>query len=330
MASNNRYAVVTGANRGLGLAVARRLVHEGFLVAAVCRQLDDAQKTVKLLGKTRSVPVQLDFAEDGEVSLQAAASHIKAWLGPAKLMILVNNAGNSHASWDEAAWLDSRVVNYDGPVAFTEGLLPTLATGASVIMVGSGLGDIALLSPKYRRLLKKATSISDLDNIASRSVSLLSTEKSWVGPYGLSKALLHRATELLANDFRFRRNGILVNAICPGWVSTDMGGEQAPISVEEGAGHILETALTHDLGVTGTFYCYCYKNYDEEHARAWEQKHGKLGADAQCAEDSQDNKCWQDSHVNKKRGVRKFVKLDSRKAKQTDSKLRVKVPSPRR
>ena len=93
-----------------------------------------------------------------------------------------------------------------------------------------------MLSPKYQRLLTTAQSIADLDRIADRSIHRLNVEHSWVGPYGLSKALLHRAAEIFAADASFKRKRMLVNAVCPGWVSTDMGGEQAPISVEEGAG----------------------------------------------------------------------------------------------
>eukprot|EP00747_Dinoflagellata_sp_TGD_P046779 gnl/TRDRNA2_/TRDRNA2_144628_c0_seq1.p1 gnl/TRDRNA2_/TRDRNA2_144628_c0~~gnl/TRDRNA2_/TRDRNA2_144628_c0_seq1.p1 ORF type:complete len:310 (+),score=47.72 gnl/TRDRNA2_/TRDRNA2_144628_c0_seq1:105-1034(+) len=279
MSTKAKYAVVTGSNRGLGLAMARRLVQEGFQVAAVCRRMKDARRTVRLLGSACAVPIELDLA-DAVATVSVAASRIADWLGSSKLVLLVNNAGNSYGSWYEEAWSDSRAVNYQGPVLLTEALLPMLATGASVMMVGSGLGDLKWLSPKYQRLLTKAQTIPDLNKIANRSIDLLSTEHSWVGPYGLSKALLHRATEVFASDSRFKEKRIVVNAVCPGWVSTDMGSDQAPISVEEGAGHILERALRFEANYTGTFVCYCYKNWDEEHTRAWEAKHGKWEADA--------------------------------------------------
>mmetsp|Transcript_41693 Transcript_41693/g.134821 ORF Transcript_41693/g.134821 Transcript_41693/m.134821 type:complete len:299 (+) Transcript_41693:58-954(+) len=268
-----RHALVTGCSRGLGLEIARRLVSEGFRVAVVCRRLDDAKRTARALGPTCCEPIQLDLT-DGEAAVRAAASEVVAWLGASRLMLLVNNAGNSHGAWDEESWAASRSVNYKGPCLLTEALLPSFARGASVTMVGSGLGELTLLSPKFQRLLTTAKSIADLDQIASRAISALSSEHSWVGPYGLSKALIHRATEIFASNIDFKKKGILVNAVCPGWVSTDMGGEQAPISVEEGSGHILEKALNFGSSVTGTFVCYCYKNYDEEHNRAWEEKHG--------------------------------------------------------
>jgi len=104
-------------------------------------------------------------------------------------------------------------------------------------------------------------------------------------------------------------NEILVNAVCPGWVSTDMGGEQAPISVEEGAGHILDKALTSDPGLTGTFTCYCYKNYDEEHNRAWEEKHGKWEAVAASGDDAYPHA----RHITTQKCARKVLKPNKRR-----------------
>ena len=107
-----KHAVVTGCNRGLGLAVAKRLAQEGFRIAAVCRRPEDAQKTVAVLGRLH-IPVQLDFAA-GDAAVRSAAAEISTWLGSSKLLILVNNSGNSYGSWDEAAWHESRAVNYKG------------------------------------------------------------------------------------------------------------------------------------------------------------------------------------------------------------------------
>lgn len=272
MPADQKHAVVTGCSRGLGFEIAKRLVREGFQVATVCRRFADATTAATKLGP-RCTPVELDLAL-GEEAVGKAKLCIKHWLGSSKITVLVNNAGNSHGQWNKQTWEDSRAVNYKGPVLFTEALLPLLGIGGSITMVGSGLGNMDLLSPKFRRMLRKTHHFRDLDSIAERPIRCLDVACSWVGPYGLSKALLHRATEIFAVDDRLEAKRIRVNAVCPGWVCTDMGGDQAPISVEEGAWHILETALQTKTGDTGKVLCYCYKNYDEEHTRAWEEKHG--------------------------------------------------------
>ncbi|CAK0839443.1 unnamed protein product [Prorocentrum cordatum] len=132
-----------------------------------------------------------------------------------------------------------------------------------------------MLSPKYRRLLARAQSIPDLDNVASLSVDVLTSESTWMGPYGFSKALVRRAAEILAVDGRLKHKSVRVNVTCPGWVCTDMGGDQAPVEVAEGAQHVLQDALDPESSATGSYVCFCYKNYDAEHLRAWEEKHGK-------------------------------------------------------
>lgn len=302
-----RYAVVTGCNRGLGFAIASQLVREGFQIALVCRRLTDARSAARLLGDKTCHPIQLDLAE-GAPAVRAAASQIAAWLGSSKLDLLVNNAGNSYGGWEEEAWEDSRSVNYRGPVMLTEALLPSLEAGASVLMVGSGLGDLSLLSPKFRRLLSRVQNIVELDSIADQPIELLGVDHSWVGPYGLSKALIHRATEIFACDARFRSKGILVNAVCPGWVSTDMGGETAPISPAEGAGHVLEKGLRPDASVTGTFVCFCYKNYDDEHMRLWEEKHGKEADGGGWADQLENDVRQKCATSGTKRGVKKTVR----------------------
>ena len=178
-----KHALVTGCSRGLGLAIARRLVHEGYCVGAICRRQRDADRVVRLLG-ARCTPFELDLAQ-GEAGVRVATARVLDWLQNSKLALVVNNAGNSYDNWNEASWVDSRAVNYTGAVLLTQGLLPALAHGASVVMVGSGLGESSLLSPKFQRLLAETSSIAALDSIADLPLNQLNVQKSWVGPYGL-------------------------------------------------------------------------------------------------------------------------------------------------
>lgn len=266
LSSCTRRAVVTGCSRGLGLACAQRLANEGYEIAVVCRRMADAKAVLKKL-TPGSVPIQLDFAK-GQSAVHAAAEQIAAWAGNEGLALLINNAGNSWGYWDDEAWKDSCAVNFTGPLLLTKALFPTFADGSLITMVGSGLGDLKWVSQKYQRLLANAQTVADLEKITTRS--LTSLESSWVGPYGLSKALLHRATEILAADPAWSGRHIALNAVCPGWVSTDMGGQDAPISVEEGSEHILERALSIGPRNSGDFKCFCYRNFDEHHQKSWE------------------------------------------------------------
>lgn len=217
--------------------------------------------------------------------MNAAASEIKAWLGASKLDLLVNNAGNSYGWWNAESWSESRAVNYSGPVLLTTALIQHFAHGASVVVVGSSLGNFELLSPKYRRLLARAQNTADLDKVAGLSEDVLTSESTCMGPYGFSKALVRRAAEVLAADGRLKPKGVRVNVTCPGWVCTDMGGAQAPVEVAEGAQHILQDALDPESSVTGCYACFCYKNYDAEHLRSWDEKHGKREGDERCGSD---------------------------------------------
>jgi NAD(P)-dependent dehydrogenase (short-subunit alcohol dehydrogenase family) len=192
-------ALVTGANRGIGAAVAAALAESGATVYAGAR--DPA--TVTAPGQR---PVALDVTDDASV----AAAVERAVAGTGRLDALVNNAGVygpagplHRAPADQVArTLD---VNLHGPIRCCRHALPhLLATdGGRVVNVSSGSGQFSGgLSP-------------------GRS------------PYAVSKAGLNALTLSLHREYADR--GLLANAVCPGWVRTDMGGASAPRSVEEGA-----------------------------------------------------------------------------------------------
>ncbi len=146
---------------------------------------------------------------------------------PGRLDVLVNNAGIYPAgaavttTRDEArAALE---VNALGPWALTVALAPLLrrSPAGRVVNVSSEAGSLASMTDGH-------------------------------APYAVSKAALNAATRLLADGLR--RDGVLVNAVCPGWVRTDMGGSAATRSVAEGAASVLWAALLPDDGPTGGFF----------------------------------------------------------------------------
>ena len=166
-------------------------------------------------------------------SIEAMAKRLRAQNQP--LHALVNNAGVYQRPARET-W----AVNVLGPLLLTRALEPLLAPNARVVMVTSGLGELsAQPASLVKRLSTPKLSLAELERLA----------KEAPGGYGASKAALNAMASLFAKQLESR--GILVNAISPGWVRTDMGGTRAPRSVEQGAASVLWGVRLPPGGPTG-------------------------------------------------------------------------------
>lgn len=212
-------ALVTGANRGIGREIATQLVRDhGFQVLAGARDVAsiDAGEGI--------VAVELDVTD--AASVDAARERIEA--DPGRLDVLVNNAGiygASTAAADYPLELAREVIetNTFGPWRLIQAFLPLLHDGASprIVNVSSGAGQLAEMNGGYTA-------------------------------YRISKAGLNALTRTVAEDEQGSR--ILVNSMCPGWVRTDMGGANAPRSVEQGADTAVWLATLPDGGPNGGFF----------------------------------------------------------------------------
>jgi NAD(P)-dependent dehydrogenase (short-subunit alcohol dehydrogenase family) len=239
-------ALVTGANKGIGLQIAKDLVAHGFTVLVGSRDLERGEVAAKSIGGDARA-LQLDVTD--QASITAAAERIQAEVG--RLDVLVNNAGISHAGGPLSSMpggsLQERgrsgrlsVVDLDevrtvfetnvfGVIAVTQAMLPLLrrAPAARIVNVASSSGSLTLNS-----------------NPAN-------PHRAMFGTYSISKAAANAVTVAFAAELE--PAGIKVNAACPGFTATDLNGFAGTRTVEQGAHEPVRLALIGPDGPTGTF-----------------------------------------------------------------------------
>jgi NAD(P)-dependent dehydrogenase (short-subunit alcohol dehydrogenase family) len=233
-AADRRIALVTGANKGIGLEVARQLGKAGHRILLGARDEArgrEAEKTLKNEGiDVRFVAIDLS---DSAV-LRAAAADIEANEG--RIDILVNNAGVAlqgdglPGSADLDAVRRTFETNFFGTLAVTQALLPLVkrSKAGRIVNVSSSLGSIARnADPDWAYATVKFTG------------------------YNASKAALNMFTVLLAAELK--DTGIKVNAVNPGYTATDLNGNSGHQSLAEGAAETVRMALIPDDGPSGGF-----------------------------------------------------------------------------
>ena len=223
MTLRGKTALVTGTSRGIGPAIARALAKEGARVLCHARTDADARALADELG---GVAIAGDLSSDEGVD-----SVVEETLAATSVLhVVVHNAAvnpRPHESFDDVnrdVFREVLRVNVEAPLFLTRGLLGALraANGARVIFVSSQAGQFA----------------------GGMSADGLS--------YRVSKAALNAVSAVAATALR--SEGIVVNAMHPGWVKTDMGGPEAPLSPEEGADTAVYLATLPDDRPSGLFF----------------------------------------------------------------------------
>jgi NAD(P)-dependent dehydrogenase (short-subunit alcohol dehydrogenase family) len=221
-----RVALVTGANRGLGLETSRQLLERGLRVVMTGRDERAVQRARQSLGADdATLAVRMDVADPA--SIQTAERTITRKFGAVD--VLVNNA---------AVLLFE---NGDVLAIPADGFRKTFDTNVFGAIETCRVFVPAMAEKGYGRVV----------NVSS-GAGQLSTMTTYAPAYSMSKAALNAFTRILAATYR--DSGVLANAVDPGWVRTDMGGPSAPRSVEQGAETIVWLATLPDRGPTGGFF----------------------------------------------------------------------------
>ncbi len=229
MTNQRPVAVVTGGNRGLGLQTCRELGQRGYAVVLTARDAERGSEAAALLRAegldVSSAVLDVTRAEDA----QGLAASLAERFG--RVDVLVNNAGVFLESLGEgsaaAVDVDPELVratfetNTIGPLRVSQALAPLLNDGGRIVNVSSGMGQLSDMQGRY-------------------------------AGYRLSKAALNALTRVLAVELADR--GVKVNAVCPGWVQTDMGGPDATRTLEQGAFGIVVMATLPSDGPSGGFF----------------------------------------------------------------------------
>ncbi len=231
---DTRIALVTGANKGIGLEIARQLAETGVFVLIGARDAARASAAVADLAsrglRAEAIPIDLNDSE----SITAAAEMIRSRHG--RLDILVNNAGIVHAedgpptAASAGAARQIMETNFIGTLQVTQAMLPLLrlSPAGRIVNLSSSLGSLTVngdpTSPYYSARL--------------------------IG-YNASKAALNMLTVQFAQELR--GTNIVVNSVSPGYVKTDLTGHSGLLTAEEGARLPVKYALLGENAVSGRF-----------------------------------------------------------------------------
>ena len=225
-------ALVTGANRGLGFETARQLACRGYRVVLAARDPDKAEIAAQALRAEHLdvVPHQLDVASDESC---ARLSELGA------VDVLVNNAAVMAESDENplTAGLLSRSALDVAPDVLRDAFeTNTLGAYRVIQALAPGMRDRG-----YGRIVNVSSGLGQLSEMLGGYPA-----------YRVSKAGLNALTRIFASELRDA--GVLVNAVCPGWVKTDMGGSHAQLGPEEGVSTIVWAATLPGDGPTGGFF----------------------------------------------------------------------------
>ena len=215
---NKQNIVITGGNRGIGYGLLKILSDKHNIIITV-KDNKKGQSTIAKLGHSKNEINYVVMDVDNSDSVMRAADDIKQKFNNVDL--LINNAGILIKEYQlpaietsEDSILKTFNTNTLGVLRVCKSIVPLMGNGSRIINISSGMGQ--------------------LDEMNSGSTA-----------YRISKTALNALTKILSNELLSM--GIKVNTICPGWVKTDMGGENATLTIEESTAQIADFALRNNF-----------------------------------------------------------------------------------
>jgi NAD(P)-dependent dehydrogenase (short-subunit alcohol dehydrogenase family) len=229
--AETRIALVTGANRGIGLEIVRQLSRAGLMAVLAARDVAKGREAAAKLASEGLEPPLVALEVTDADSIRAAVGEVLSLFG--RIDVLVNNAGilkegqtpdvSKVLTLSPALALETYETNTLGPLRLIQAVVPIMQKGGygRVVNLSSGAGQLAEMGAGFPA-------------------------------YRMSKAALNALTRITAAELGSAP--IKVNAMCPGWVRTDMGGPNATRSVEQGAETAVWLATLPEAGPTGGFF----------------------------------------------------------------------------
>jgi NAD(P)-dependent dehydrogenase (short-subunit alcohol dehydrogenase family) len=229
--AETRIALVTGANRGIGLEIVKQLSRGGLMAVLASRDVGKGREAAAKLASEGLEPPAVELDVTNEDSIRAAVEEVLRLFG--RIDVLVNNAGilregftaeeTSVLEVAPALAMETYLTNTIGPLRMIQAVVPIMQKGeyGRVVNISSGAGQLAEMGAGFPA-------------------------------YRMSKAALNALTRVTAAELG--PAPIKVNAMCPGWVRTDMGGPNATRTVDKAAETAVWLANLPDTGPTGGFF----------------------------------------------------------------------------
>ena len=231
--------LITGISKGIGKALAQKYLTEGYSVFGTSKkgEVDFSNDNLKVFKLDLSI----------SQSIKDCVAEI-ANLG-VKIDILHNNAGIMVDGESTEVVIDNLRktldVNLIGTIDLTEQIIPLMSEDGHIVNTSSAAGSL--------RDMQKRQNEEYLKEEAREGVSRSAINPDYYPSYKISKASLNMYTLILSARLQHEGRAIKVSSVHPGWVKTDMGGEEAPVTPEEAAKNIFETATNKDIE-TGQFW----------------------------------------------------------------------------